>query len=106
MFRDFLISFRLRNVYKVNGTIYSLKQLPIINKLLPEKLYESKGLKIFGNIVSILIEIIAAVLGKILYLLLMLMTPLSYYKTNPRGYIFKYFNIPYNNRSIFKYIYV
>lgn len=83
MFRDFLISFKLRNTYKVNGFIYSLKQLPLIKNILPEKLYESKGLKILGNIISIIIEIISAVLGKIMYLLLMLMMPLTYFKTNP-----------------------
>ena len=40
MIKAFLTSFKLRSTYKVNSFIYSLKGLPLINKLLPDSLYE------------------------------------------------------------------
>ena len=81
MLQSFLISFRLRNTYKVNTFIYALKSIPGIRKLLPDKLYQSKALKIIGNIISILLEIINIFLGKFLYLLLMIVSLVSLYET-------------------------
>ena len=81
MLHSFLISFRLRNTYKVNTFIYALKSIPGIRKLLPDKLYQSKTLKIIGNIISILLEIINIFLGKFLYLLLMIVSLVSLYET-------------------------
>ena len=78
MIEAFLTSFRLKNTYKTNSIIYSLKSIPIIKKLLPASLYGSPGLKKFANIVSILWEILSVFLGKLLYLLLMV-----YFLTNP-----------------------
>jgi hypothetical protein len=72
MLEAFLTSFRLKNTYKTNGIIYSLKSIPIIKKLLPVSLYGSPGLKKFANIVSVLWELISIFLGKLLYLLLMI----------------------------------
>ena len=80
MLQSFLISFRLRNTYKVNTFIYALKSIPGIRKLLPDKLYQSKALKIIGNIISILLEIINIFLGKFLYLLLMIVSLVSLYE--------------------------
>ena len=82
MFKSFCISFRLKNVYRVNSIIYSLKQLPLIKKILPSSLYKNKGIKIFGNIISILLEILNIFLGKFLYLWLMIFAFLSMYQTN------------------------
>ena len=75
MYKTLRISFSLRNAYRVNGVLYSLKQIPIIKKLLPEKIYGVWGLKIFANIVSVIIEIISAFLGKFLYFYLMIFLP-------------------------------
>ena len=68
MLQTFLISFRLRNTYKVNTIIYALKSIPGINRLLPDKLYQSKVLKIIGNIISVLLEIVNIFIGKFLYI--------------------------------------
>lgn len=65
------ISFALKNTYRVNSILYSLKQIPLIKKLLPDTLYQAKELKIFANIISVLWEIVSVFLGKLLYLLLM-----------------------------------
>ena len=68
MIRTFRISFSLKNTYRVNTILYSLKQIPLIRKILPQSLYRSQGLKIFANI---LWEIAGTFLGKVLYLLIM-----------------------------------
>lgn len=72
MIKSFITSFQLKNTYRVNSVIYSIKQLPIIRPFLPDRLYENKGLKIIGNIVSILIEIISIFLGKLFYMMFMI----------------------------------
>lgn len=66
------ISFSLRNTYKVNSILYSLKQIPLIKKSLPASLYGVRGLKVFANVVSVIWEILSAFLGKMLYFLLMI----------------------------------
>lgn len=71
MFKAFRISFSLKNTYRINTILFSLKQIPLIRKLLPASLYCSRGLKRFGLVLSILLEIIGALLGKALYLFLM-----------------------------------
>jgi len=82
MINSFFVSFRLKNAYKVNSIIYSLKQIPIIKKILPNSLYKSKGLKVFANIISGLIEFNSIFLGKLLYILFMIVLALSVYKNN------------------------
>lgn len=82
MIKTFLTSFKLKNTYRVNSIIYSIKQLPLIKKILPDSLYRSKGLKIFGNIVSAIIEIGGIFLGKILYLWLMIFSMLALFKVD------------------------
>ena len=61
------ISFSLKNTYRVNGILFSLKQIPLLKRLLPATLYKAKGLKIFANILSILWEIVSTFVGKLLY---------------------------------------
>ena len=80
MLKSFILSYKLRNTYRVNSIIYSIKQLPLIGKHLPTSLYSSKGLKIFGNIISTLLEIINIFLGKALYILIMIVALLGIYE--------------------------
>ena len=68
MISTFKAGFRLRNTYKANSVIYSLKQIPLIKKLLPDRLYASRGLKAFANVIAVLWEILSVFLGKFLYL--------------------------------------
>ena len=63
MNRTFRISFALKNTYRVNSIIYSLKQIPFFGKLLPDRAYGVKGLKYFANILSIVWEILSVFLG-------------------------------------------
>ena len=83
MLKTFLISFQLQNTYRTNSIIYSIKQFPIIRKILPDSLYQNRGLKLFANILSIIWEIINIFLGKLIYIAVMIFMALSWYKTNP-----------------------
>ena len=58
---------KLEVAYTVNGVIYALKQIPLIKKILPQKLYSCKGLKVFGTIVMLFIRFIEIFLYKVLY---------------------------------------
>ena len=82
MFKSFILSYKLKNTYRVNSIIYSIKQLPLIGKLLPMSLYSSKGLKILGNIISTISEILNIFLGKLIYILIMIVSMISMYKGN------------------------
>ena len=82
MIESFITSFRLKNTYRVNSIIYSIKQFPIIKRILPNSLYKNKGLKIFANIISILIEILSIFVGKLIYIASMIFAVLSLYETN------------------------
>ena len=82
MFKSFILSYRLRNTYRVNSIIYSIKQLPLIGKHLPTSLYRSKALKILGNIISTILEVINIFLGKAIYILLMIVALLGMYEGN------------------------
>lgn len=68
MIKTFSIAFRLRLAYKVNSILFALKSLPLIRRLLPASLYASRGLKGFALVIAWIWEVIAAFLGKGLYL--------------------------------------
>ncbi len=82
------ISFSLKNTYRVNGILYSLKQIPLIKRLLPAALYQSKGPKIFANVLSVIWEIISAFIGKLLYFITMVCGIGVMYKTLPQNEVF------------------
>ena len=82
MLKTFITSFKLQNTYRTNSIIYSIKQLPLIKRILPNSLYKNKGLKIFANIISILWEIISIFIGKIIYIAAMIFVPISWYNGN------------------------
>ena len=44
MLKTLRISFSLKNTYRVNSILYSLKQVPLLRRLLPEALYQVRGL--------------------------------------------------------------
>ena len=72
MARTLRITFSLRNTYRVNNILYALKQIPLVGRILPETLYQEPGLKILANIISVLWEIFAALIGKGAYFLILL----------------------------------
>lgn len=82
MIEAFITSFKLRNAYMVNSFIYSLKGLPLINKFLPDSLYEDKTLKIIGNIIFVLKEIVNIFMWKLLYVFFMIFLMSSMHENN------------------------
>ena len=82
MLEAFITSFKLKNTYRVNSVIYSIKQLPLIKRILPESLYKNKALKIIGNIVSIIMELCSVFLGKFLYVFFCILAMLPVFKLN------------------------
>lgn len=82
------ISFALRNTYRVNSILFSLKQIPLLKKLLPNRLYQIHGLKVFANVLSVLWEIISVFLGKGLYFLIMIVGIGALYQKVPADRLF------------------
>lgn len=82
------ISFSLKNTYRVNGILFSLKQIPLLKRLLPATLYRIRGLKIFANILSVLWEIASAFIGKCLYFFTMVCGVGILYKELPENAVF------------------
>ena len=71
MLNTLRLSFSLKNTYRVNAILHSLKQIPLLKRLLPETLYQVRGLKIFANVLTALWELITIFLFKYLYFLVM-----------------------------------
>lgn len=82
------ISFALRNAYKVNSVLYSLKQIPGIKEMLPSSLYGAKGLKAFVNVLAVVWELISAFLGKLLYFWIMIYLVLGLYDGAEKSSLF------------------
>ena len=82
------ISFSLKNTYRVNGILFSLKQVPLLKRLLPATLYKEKGLKIFANVLSVLWEVLSAFLGKFFYFMTMVCGIGILYETLPEKKVF------------------
>lgn len=80
MSKTLQLSFSLKNTYRVNSIIYSLKQIPLIRKLIPGKAYQVHGLKVSANVLFWIWEVLSAFLGKLLYFLLMFALPIDLYK--------------------------
>lgn len=80
MLKTLRLSFSLKNTYRVNSILYSIKQIPLLKKIIPDTVYQIKGFKIFANIISVIWEIISAFAGKLLYFLTMLVGALSLYE--------------------------
>lgn len=88
MLKTLKISFSLKNTYRVNSILYSLRQIPLIRRLLPQSLYSVYGLKIFANLLSILWETISIFLWKFFYLLVMVVSIGSLYRGLPAQQIY------------------
>ncbi len=82
------MSFSLKNTYRVNAILFSLKQIPLLKRLFPATLYKTKGLKIFANVLCVLWEIITLFLGKFLYFSFIIWAIDTHYKNLPQNEIF------------------
>ena len=55
----------LRSIIGYNGLVFSLKKMPLIGKLLPDRLYSTKALKIIYWIFHVIKEVFMLFIGKI-----------------------------------------
>ena len=72
MLKTLRISRAIRTTYQVNSILYSLGQIPILKKILPEQPYRVHGLKVFAGIISAIWDILKIFGGKALYFLVFL----------------------------------
>ncbi|MFR1724454.1 hypothetical protein [Emergencia timonensis] len=91
MFKTFKKAFALKNTYRVNGIIFSLKQIPLIKKLLPAVLYRSRGLKLFAGIVSVILELANIFVTKPVYVALMIYLPATLYQADTAAIVLHIF---------------
>lgn len=84
MRKTFQLSFMLKNTYRVNSILYALKQIPILKRILPDTLYQESALKVIGNVIAGIWELITVFLGKLLYLLIMVFGTSRLYQTGAR----------------------
>lgn len=82
------ISFSLKNTYRVNGILYSLKQIPLVKHLLPDSLYGVRELKIFANILSCIWEVVSVFLGKLLYFIFMVAGAVALYEADSESGVY------------------
>ena len=87
MLSAFFTSYEIKNTYRVNSIIYTLKHLPLIGKLLPATLYKCKPLKIFSNVISAIMEVLSIILWKYLYILIMLMCVIPYFNNQSGSFL-------------------
>lgn len=71
MLNTLRLSFSLKNTYRVNAILHSLKQIPLLKHLLSNTLYQVRGLKIFANVLAVIWELITIFLFKFLYFFVM-----------------------------------
>lgn len=83
MIKMLRISWDIQRTYQVNSILYSLKQVPILRRLLPEQLYRVCGLKIFAAILSFFWGFFKLFGGKALYFAICLVWPLKWYSALP-----------------------
>ena len=87
-FKTFRISFALKNTYRVNTILFSLKQIPLIKKLLPGSLYRSRALKILAGVIAALWEVVGTFIGKLLYFVTMVCGIGALYETATQAQTF------------------
>lgn len=72
MIKTLRLSFSLKNTYRVNSILYSIKQIPLLKRIIPDTVYQIRGFKVFANVLSVIWEVVSAFFGKFLYFLVML----------------------------------
>ncbi len=88
MYKTLRLSFSLRNAYRVNSILYSLKQLPLIKRVLPADLYGSEALNIFANMIAVIWELLSVFLGKLLYIAVMIFFPVNAWQYADKSALF------------------
>ena len=88
MFSTLKLSLSLKNTYRVNSILYSLKQIPLIKRLLPQELYGVRGFKLLANILALAWELVTVFLGRAIFFLLLLGPAAWLFKDAPPDRLF------------------
>lgn len=94
MLKTLLLSYSLKNTYRVNSILYAIKQIPLLGRLLPDSVYSIFGLKVFANVLTALWELVSVFAGKFLYLLLMVVLPCALWSELPAEQLVPHILIP------------
>ena len=68
MLKTLIISFKLKNTYRVNSILHAFRQIPIVKKLFPPDVYSMAGFKVFAYVMSILWAFFSMFVFKMAYL--------------------------------------
>ena len=71
MLKTFRTAFALKNSYRANSVIFSLKQVPLLKRILPDSLYGFQDLKLLAFIIAAVWELITVFAGKFIYLMIL-----------------------------------
>lgn len=88
MLKTLRITFSLRMTCKINAVLYGIKHLPLVGKWLPDDVYKARWLKVLATVLAVLWEISGAMIGKLLYLLVMVWLASGLYPTGDHGTLF------------------
>ncbi|MBQ9762179.1 MAG: hypothetical protein IJV82_03780 [Oscillospiraceae bacterium] len=88
MVKTLRISFALRMTTKVNAVLFGFKHLPLLRKWLPDDLYRIQWLKFVAGIFALMWEILTALAGKWLFLLLLVLLPAEFLPMGPSPTLF------------------
>lgn len=83
------LSFKIKNTYRVNSILYSIRQLPLLKKVLPAGLYDIHGFKVLAQVISIIRQIISTFVGKGIYMGLLFLVSTKFLQKVPSadGYL-------------------
>lgn len=85
MIATLLASYRIVFAMNVNRAIFYFKRLPLVGKLLPDRIYGEGGLKVAATIIFTIITVIRKFIGKGLYLGLMILLPIDFLLKGNQG---------------------
>lgn len=88
MLKTLRITFSMRMTCKINAVLHTLKHLPVVGKWIPDDIYKVQWLKILATVLAVLWEIGGALIGKLLYLLVMVWLASALYPMEDQAALF------------------
>ncbi len=77
MINTFVDAFLVKNAYNTNQFIYALQRLPLVGKLISNKLYGKNILKVISVIVAVFVQLVKVFGYKLLYIFCFITLPLG-----------------------------
>ncbi len=86
MLKTFLVSYKLKNTYLVNGFIWRIKSIPLVGRLVPSNLYGADGLKVFWYILGGIFEFYSIFFKKAFYMLIVFLAAMLAKAPQPNSF--------------------